>query len=235
MSVGLFPQAQFRIAGDRGLLVEYGNVIDPVVNNKVRSMAALLEIEPIQGVMEIAPTYHSLLIIYDPVRTTPVEIQTSLAAMEDNLSQITIPPPDTVEIPVCYGGEYGPDIDFVAQNHQLPIEEVIELHSRQKYLIYTLGFSPGFPFLGGLPEKIHTPRLESPRVLVPAGSVGVANNQTGIYPVASPGGWRLIGRTPLRLFLPEKSNPLLYKAGDYLKFKPISAQKYVELDQRGGE
>ncbi len=235
MSVGLFPQAQIRIAGDRGLLVEYGDIIDPVVNKKVRSMAALLEIEPIQGVLEIAPTYHSLLIIYDPVRTTPPEIQTSLAAMEDKLSQITIPPPDTVEIPVCYGGEYGPDIDFVAQNHHLTTAEVIELHSRQKYLIYTLGFAPGFPFLGGLPEKLHTPRLKTPRILVPAGSVGVANNQTGIYPVASPGGWRLIGRTPLRLFAPEKSNPLLYKAGDYLKFKPISAQEYVELDERGGE
>jgi len=153
--------------------------------------------------------------------------------MEDKRSQISIPPPQTVEIPVCYGGEYGPDIDFVAQTHHLTTENVTELHVRQKYRIYMIGFTPGFPFLGGLPQKLHTPRLKTPRNLVPEGSVGIANNQTGIYPVASPGGWQLIGRTPLRLFAPERSHPFLYQTGDYLKFKPISAEEYKALDERG--
>lgn len=233
LSEGLFPAARFRIAGDRGLLLEYGDIIDPAVNDKVRSMAALLEMEPLQGVIEIIPTYRSLLILYDPLHTDLQKIQAALIAMEDNLSQISIPPPATVEIPVCYGGDFGPDIDFVAQNHNLTTTEVVALHTRPKYRIYMIGFTPGFPFLGGLPAELHTPRLETPRTLVPEGSVGIANNQTGIYPVASPGGWQLIGRTPIRLFAPQRSHPFLYKAGDYLKFKSISAQEYGELDERG--
>jgi KipI family sensor histidine kinase inhibitor len=115
----------------------------------------------------------------------------------------------------------------VADTNNLTAEEVIELHCEPEYPIYMVGFTPGFPFLGGLPEKLHTPRLETPRTLVPEGSVGIANNQTGIYPIASPGGWQLIGRTPLKLFAPWRRNPFLYQAGDCLKFKPISAQEYA--------
>ena len=196
MQDGLFEKARFRIAGDRGILVEYGDVIDPAVNNKVRSMAIVMEDKPPEGVIEIIPTY---------------------------------PPPRPVEIPVCYGGELGPDIDTVAATNNLTVEEVIELHCEPEYLIYAVGFSPGFPFLGGLPERLYTPRLETPRTLVPGGSVGIANNQTGIYPVASPGGWQLIGRTPVKLFAPWRQNPFLYQAGDRLKFKPISTDEYDRI------
>ena len=231
MQASLFGKARFRTAGDRGLLVEYGDVIDPDVNNKVRSMAIVMEDNPPAGVAEIIPTYRSLLIIYDPSITHPSELQRLLETLEARLGEIKIPPPRTVEIPVCYGGEFGPDIDTVADTNNLTVAEVIELHCEPEYPIYMVGFTPGFPFLGGLPEKLHTPRLETPRTLVPQGSVGIANNQTGIYPIASPGGWQLIGRTPLKLFAPWRRNPFLYQAGDRLKFKPISAEEYTRTTE----
>jgi len=229
MQVGLFEKARFRTAGDRGLLVEYGDIIDPDVNNKVRSMTMVMEQSSPEGVTEVIPTYRSLLIVYDPSITHPAELQKTLKTLEARLDDIKIPPPDTVEIPVCYGGEFGPDIAVVAQTHNLTVAEVIELHCRPEYLIYMVGFTPGFPFLGGLSEKLHTPRLETPRTFVPEGSVGIANNQTGIYPVASPGGWRLIGRTPVKLFAPGRRNPFLYQAGDRIKFSPISSQEYARI------
>jgi inhibitor of KinA len=229
MQVGLFEKARFRTAGDRGLLVEYGDVIDPDVNNKVRSMAMVIEQNSPEGVTETIPTYRSLLVVYEPSITNPAKLQKTLKTLEARLGEIKIPPPDTVEIPVCYGGEFGPDIAVVAQTHNLTVEEVIELHCQPEYLIYMVGFTPGFPFLGGLSERLYTPRLETPRTLVPEGSVGIANNQTGIYPVASPGGWQLIGRTPLKLFVPSRRNPFLYQAGDHIKFNSISPEEYARL------
>jgi len=229
MQNGLFEKPFFRIAGDRGLLVEYGDGIDPDINNKVRSMAIVMEQETLEGVLETIPTYRSLLIIYDPSITNPTTLEKEILALEERLSKIKIPPPDTVEIPVCYGGEFGPDIQFVAEHNSITADYVIRIHSGAEYQIYMIGFTPGFPFLGGLPEVLHTPRLETPRSFVPEGSVGIANNQTGIYPVASPGGWQLIGRTPIRLFAPERSKPFIYKAGDRIKFKAISEENYTRL------
>jgi len=153
----------------------------------------------------------------------------TLHRLEQRLGEIRIPAPKTVHIPVCYGGRFGPDIEFVAQTNHLSVEEVIRLHCEPEYLIYMVGFTPGFPFLGGLPPALHTPRLKTPRSLVPAGSVGIANAQTGIYPLASPGGWQLIGRTPKKLFAPQRPNPFLYQAGDRIKFEPISAQDFTRL------
>jgi KipI family sensor histidine kinase inhibitor len=234
MEIGVFDKARFRIAGDRGLLVEYGDIIDPVVNQKVRSMSVVIGSGMPDGIVEIIPTYRSILLFYDPAVTNPAVLQETLTALEARLSDITIPPPKMIDIPVCYGGEFGPDIGTVAKRHRLSIEDVIRLHSEPEYLIYMVGFTPGFPFLGGLPEKLYTPRLETPRTSVPAGSVGIANNQTGIYPIASPGGWQLIGRTPVRLFSPERKNPILYQAGDRIRFKPISAQRYAQLAEKEG-
>ncbi|GAJ10693.1 unnamed protein product, partial [marine sediment metagenome] len=192
MHSGLFERAFFRIAGDQGLLVEYGDEIDFEVNTKVRTMAIIMKQNTPKGVIETIPTYRSLLLVYDPSITNLAKLQKELQKLEKRLEEIQIPPPDTVEIPVCYGGEFGPDIEFVAETHNLSVKEVIQLHSEPEYLIYMVGFTPGFPFLGGLSEKLHTPRLETPRTFVPKGSVGIANNQTGIYPVSSPGGWQLI-------------------------------------------
>jgi KipI family sensor histidine kinase inhibitor len=235
MESGLFEKPIFRLAGDRGLLIEYGGSIDPAINQKVRAMSLALEREKPEGVTEVIPTYRSLLIVYDPEKTRPVQLEKVLETTEQRLEDIRIPPPRVVEIPVCYGGEFGPDIEHVADIHDLTVEDVIRIHSEPEYRIYMVGFTPGFPFLGGLSEKLHTPRLESPRTKVPRGSVGIANNQTGVYPIASPGGWQLIGRTPLKLFAPERENPILYQAGDLLRFKPISLSEYRRLEKEEGD
>jgi KipI family sensor histidine kinase inhibitor len=230
---GLFDKAVFRLVGDRGVLVEYGDAISPEINIKVRAMAMAIAEEKPDGIVEVIPTYRSLLIFYDPLVTDLPTLEDVLQFMEKRLDQLEIPPPRTIEIPVSYGGDFGPDIEFVAQAHDMTVEEVIRIHSGAVYQIYMIGFTPGFPFLGGLPEELHTPRLESPRSLVPAGSVGIANNQTGMYPVASPGGWRLIGRTPFKLFDPSKENPFLYSAGDMIKYVPISEEEYHRIQSEG--
>ncbi len=229
----LLDKARLRPVGDRGLLVEYGDAIAPEINRKVRVVALALEQERPVGMVEVIPTYRSLLIIYDPVKTDVAELEQALDDLEGRLDEIRIPPPKTVEVPVLYGGDCGPDIAFVAQHARLSVEDVIRIHSGTPYQIYMMGFTPGFAYLGGFPEAIHAPRLETPRVLVPAGSVGIANNQTGIYPVPSPAGWRIIGRTPVKLFDPIKSEPFLYRAGDFIKFNPIFEAEYGRLTETG--
>jgi inhibitor of KinA len=219
---------RFLIAGDRGLLVEFGDKIDPEINKKIREISIALEKMPIEGVVETVPTYRSILIFYDPAMTSPDCLQEGILGLEKKTAEVTIPPPQIIEIPVVYGGEYGPDLEFVAKHNGLTPEEVIEIHTSGSYLIYMLGFTPGFPFLGGLSERLFTPRLRTPRAVVPAGSVGIANNQTGIYPIDSPGGWQLIGKTPVRLYQPDREEPILLKPGNVLKFKKITDQEYRE-------
>jgi inhibitor of KinA len=225
----LYENPVLRLVGDRGVLVEYGDGISPEINHKVRVMALALDREKPAGIIEVIPTYRSMLIIYDPAVVGLAGINEALVNLERGLDRIEIPDPRTVEIPVLYGGGFGPDIDFVARHNHLTVPDVIRIHSSQTYQIYMIGFTPGFPFLGGLPEKLHTPRLETPRPLVPAGSVGIANNQTGVYPVDSPGGWRLIGRTPVTLFHPSKKDPFLYRAGDGIRFIAISNEEYDRM------
>ena len=158
-------------------------------------------------------------------------LQKEILSIEERLEEVKVPTPETLEIPVVYGGDYGPELDFVAQHNRLTPEEVIEIHTSGTYLVYTLGPS-GFPMLGGLSKKIFTPRLKTPRTLVPAGSVGIANDQTGVYTVDSPGGWQLIGRTPIKLFNPNKEDPFLIKMGNFIKFKKITEAEYKEMLQR---
>lgn len=221
-----FDQPKFRLAGDRGLLVEFGDAIAPEINQTVRAIAFAMETAAVPGVREVIPSYRSVVVVYDPLTTDPSLLQPRILSLYRKMARIETPPPKESVIPVCYGGEYGPDIAFVAEHNHIGIDDVIRLHSEPCYPIYMLGFSPGFPFLGGLSEKLHTPRLTSPRTRVPAGSVGIANNQTGIYPIASPGGWQLIGRSPVRLFDPERPNPFLLRAGDILRFEPITPDEY---------
>ena len=135
------------------------------------------------------------------------------------------------EIPVLYGGELGPDFSYVAEHAGISGEELIRLHSEKDYLVYMLGFLPGFTYLGGLEEKLHTPRLENPRVKIPAGSVGIGGSQTGVYPVDSPGGWQLIGRTPVKMYDPEKQDPILVQAGEYIHFYPITDSEYARISE----
>lgn len=232
MTATVFEKPVCRLAGDRGFLVEFGDGIDPQVNAKVRAMAGILEKEKPEGILEVIPTYRSLLFIYDPEQTDPdslyllvEKLETSRADMDPNTFNI-------VEIPVCYGGELGPDIGNVQKASGLTQEQAIQVHAAPEYLIYMVGFTPGFAFLGGLDERLFTPRLETPRMVVPKGSVGIANNQTGMYPIASPGGWQIIGRTPLNLFAPWKKDPFLYRAGDKIKFVPISESEYNRLAKK---
>jgi len=228
----MYDKSRFLLAGDRGFLVEFGASINPEINQKVRQIFLSLEKMPIEGVTEVIPTYRSILISYDPFKTNPERLKTRILDRENNLDKWDIPPPETVEIQVAYGDDFGPDLEFVAQHNKLTPEEVIQIHTSGTYLIYMIGFTPGFPFLGGLSEKIFTPRLEKPRQLVPAGSVGIANNQTGIYPIDSPGGWQLIGRTPIKLYNPTSATPFLLKAGNYLRFKSISKKEFQEIVSR---
>ena len=225
----LYPEPLFRIAGDRGLLMELGEEISPKVQERIRAMILALEKTTLPGVVEYLPSYRSLAVVYDPLSTSFALLREDLRQVHQSLASLALPPPRLVEIPVCYGGEFGPDLGHVASHHQLAEQEVISLHSGTDYLVYMIGFTPGFPYLGGLDEQLHTPRLTSPRKMVPAGSVGIANGQTGIYPIDSPGGWQLIGRTPVQLFDPGREEPFLLAAGDTLRFVAIDYPRYQEL------
>ena len=219
----------FRNAGDKGFIIEFGQKIDPEINKNVRAMAGALNADTPRGITEIIPTYRSLLLIYDPLITRPEKFIPFIENIQNRLENSETEPCKIVQIPVCYGEEFGPDMENVEKSASLCQKDVIKMHSAPEYLIYMVGFTPGFPFLGGLNEKLFTPRLKTPRMAVPKGSVGIANNQTGMYPIESPGGWQIIGRTPLNLFDPHRKNPFLYKAGDKIKFVPISQKKFIEL------
>jgi KipI family sensor histidine kinase inhibitor len=224
------PEPVFRLAGDRGLLVEFGTSIDPDLNRRTRSVAACLECRAVPGIMEIVPAYASFMIIYQPDLVNVHTLQEAVHECLDPAGHVLKDGGKVVDIPVCYSQDFGPDLPFVAQCNNLTLEEVIRIHTSGRYLIYMFGFAPGFPYLGGLDPRLHTPRLDTPRDRVEAGSVGIANNQTGIYPIASPGGWQIIGRTPLRLFTPEQADPVpLYRPGDQLRFVPISETEFHRL------
>ena len=161
------------------------------------------------------------------------ELVDVLKNIEKSLDSIEIPLPKIIEIPTTYGGEYGPDIENVANQNRISVEEVIKIHSSKTYLIYMLGFTPGFPYLGGMDERIATPRLKTPRTKIAGGSVGIAGSQTGIYPIDSPGGWQLIGKTPLMLYSPHRESPILLSSGDYIKFVPINEAEYKKIEKIG--
>ncbi len=213
-------------AGDQAVLVEFENKIDQKTNAMVRQLSYLAEMESDNGLGEVILGYRSLLIHYNPLKLSYAEVQGKLQEWGKGVSVTGSSGGREVRIPVLYGGEWGPDLVDVAEHNELSPEEVISIHSGGEYLVYFLGFTPGYPFMGGMSEKISTPRLPSPRVSIPAGSVGIANNQTGIYPVQSPGGWRLIGRTPMRLYDPEKEDPFLLESGDKVFFEAITEEEF---------
>ena len=190
----------------------------------------VLEREPIRGIVELIPTYCSLLIQYDPMDLRYGQLRDRLEALVTQLDEVEMPPKQVVEIPVAYGGEYGPDLGEVARTHNISEDEVIKLHSEPEYPIYMLGFVAGFPYLGGMNKAIATPRKKSPRLKIEAGSVGIAGEQTGIYSVESPGGWQIIGRTPLKLYDVNRNEPVLLKAGQYIKFKPITKEEFRAME-----
>ena len=224
-------QISYKLAGDKAIVMEFKNKIAPEVNHNVRKMYLGISNKEVNGVEEIIPAYRSILIIYNPFEITKNELIKDLDNIKNNLEDFEFEKPDVIEIPTVYGGEYGPELNYVAEYNNLSEDEVIEIHAKRKYLVYMLGFTPGFVYVGGMSEKIATPRLDEPREKINKGSVGIAGSQTGIYPIDSPGGWRLIGRTPLDLFDPYREPPFLVKAGDYIKFKEISEDKFEKIKE----
>jgi KipI family sensor histidine kinase inhibitor len=219
-------------AGDSALLIEFGDEVDLGLNARVHSLARVLNAQSMVGLGEAVPTYRSLLLHYDAACLAYDEV---IVLAQDALAKAETPwqtSPRVVEVPTCYGGDYGPDLEYVARRSGLSQGDVIARHSTVLYPIYMLGFSPGFPYMGGLAADIATPRRTSPRIRVPAGSVGIAGSQTGIYPIATPGGWQLVGRTPLRLFDPERDPPTLLQPGDRVRFVPINPEQYEVLQER---
>lgn len=231
-STGLYERARFRISGDRCLLAEYGSGIAVEINDKVRRMTASILRQKRPGIEGVVPSYTTLSVLYDPLGMDFATLTRWLWELEADLDQTDLPAPRVVEVPVCYGGDFGPDLEFVATHNGLQVPEVVAIHSGATYHIYAVGFAPGFCYLGGLDRRVHVPRLPTPRTEVPAGSVGIAEAQTGVYPQTSPGGWRLIGRTPLRLFDPQRAEPVPYQAGDKIRFRPISADEFEAFSNR---
>ena len=222
---------KFLPAGDKGLVVQFGDEISEAINDSVNKLMKLLIENDIDSIEEMIPTYRSLLVIYNPnlMRYSEIVmiIKGLLTESTSDLSNESI----VYEIPTLYGGDVGIDLDFVAENAGMSKDEVINIHSSREYRIYMLGFSPGFPYLGGMDERIATPRLTKPRPKVSGGSVGIAGKQTGIYPVDSPGGWRFIGKTPIKLYDENRDDPILLKSGNYLKFVPISEEEYMNIEK----
>jgi inhibitor of KinA len=226
----LYSEPRFLLAGDKGLNMEFGNEINEEINQKIRATSAAISQREIPGIKELIPTYRSLLIIYEPLEISLKDLITELKQIQEGLDSLKLPDPIVSVIPVLYGGDMGPDLGFVAEHNNISPDEVIKIHTSTDYLIYMLGFTPGFTYLGGMSDKIATPRLKTPRTKIPAGSVGIAGSQTGIYPIESPGGWQLIGRTPLKLYDPLRETPVLFQAGNYIRFKSIKEEEYRRIE-----
>lgn len=224
--------------GDQAIIIELGNKIHPSVQQKVQAVSVFIEERLQDWIRECVPSFTSVAVYYDPYKIKKLEMAASpyqfICEKIANLLQFieldNIKKSRVVEVPVCYDQEFGPDLLYVAEYNNLTMEEVIHIHSSGEYLVHMIGFAPGFPYIGGMSTKIATSRRESPRLKIPAGSVGIAGIQTGIYPIETPGGWQIIGRTPLPLFLPNQNPPTLLRAGDTIKFVPISNEEYLKLE-----
>jgi inhibitor of KinA len=231
--------------GDSAILVILGESVDLDTHNKVRVLSEYLEKHPFEGLVECIPAFTSVTVIYDSVR---LFLNHMKPAMQDDdypykivvkiiqdilgrLDESVLEEPRVIEIPVCYGGEFGVDLDHVASINGLTADEVINIHASGEYLVYMVGFAPGFPYLGGMSGRIAAPRKQTPRLAIPAGTVGIAGEQTGVYPIETPGGWNLIGKTPRTLFLPKQWPPTLIEAGNIVRFYPITRKEYDRLKE----
>jgi len=227
---------RFLPLGDRALCVELGDSISEATNRRVHSLSREIGRLGARGVLDVVPTYRSLVVYYDPLSISHADLVSRIGELDGTLEEGEAVAPRLVEIPTLYGGEYGPDIGDVAGHNGISEADVIEIHSGTDYPVYMMGFLPGFPYLGGMSERIATPRLKTPRSTIPAGSVAIADRQTGIYPVESPGGWRLIGRTPISLFDPTREPPVAIEPGDYLRFVQVDQSEYgaIQSSVRAG-
>jgi len=216
--------------GDRALLVELGDEISPQVNERLRELLLELERQRLEGLLDVVPGYRSLVVIYDPLKVSLPTLRERIAQVQKTIDRSRIPEPKLMKVPVVYGGGYGPDLEWVADYCKISSEEVVRLHTVTTYRVYMIGFMPGYPYMGDLPEALLVPRKETPRTVIPQGSVGIAQNQTGIYPAQSPGGWQIIGQTPLKLFDPAKQPPALLEMGDMVQFYPIDEEEMAQWE-----
>ena len=223
-------------AGDAALVVEFGREISDELNEQVHLLAGAMKRSPIHGVREVLPTFRSLMVCYDPGVISFAKLKKKIEHIKLDGKMAGTEMDETLLVPCCYGNEFGPDLADMSSMLGLSVEEIIRLHSTPDYKIYMLGFLPGFVYLGGLDERIHAKRLDSPRTAIPKGSVGIGGSQTGVYPIASPGGWRLIGSTPLEFYNPLREEPILCKAGERLRFVPIDQKEYelIKKDVENG-
>ena len=219
--------ARFQPASDQSLLISFAQRVSALASLRVRRLLRLLETNPLPGVVNLHPGYCSVLVRFDALVTRHGDVEASLRRHLENLDDVRLPEPRDVEIPVCYGGEFGIDLGEVAGMHGMTPAQVAAGHSSVVYTVDFLGFAPGFGYLSGLPDELATPRLPVPRRSVPAGSVGIAGSQTGVYPFATAGGWRLIGRTPVAMFRPDQEPMSLLAIGDRVRFRPISAAEFA--------
>ncbi|AKD05109.1 5-oxoprolinase subunit PxpB [Pontibacter korlensis] len=220
--------------GDSAVELQLGDEIDIKTHHRLQAVAQVLEQHPFKGMVEFVPAFTTLTVYYDPWVLSQQgkldaysEVVRQLEVLVEQAEEINPEPAKVVEVPVVYGGTYGPDLQDVAAHNGLSSEEVIRIHSSGTYLVHMIGFAPGFPYLGGMDSRIATPRKANPRASIPTGSVGIAGAQTGVYPISTPGGWQLIGRTPLLLFNPNREEPSLLHAGDEVRFVPISEEQYL--------
>lgn len=233
---------------DESIVIDLGNEIDPEIQKQIQVIAVHLGTDPFPGMVEYIPAYTTLTILYDlaEVRsyrdqhefheTTPYQLVVNwIDKRIDAVSESSDTSSRLIHIPVCYGSDHGPDLGVVAEHNGLSEEEVKTIHVDRDYLVYMIGFAPGFPYVGGMAEEIATPRRDSPRVTIPAGSVGIAGKQTGVYPIETPGGWQLIGQTPIELFRPDKTSPSFLKPGDTVRFYPISETEYQNWKEDNGD
>ena len=220
--------------GDRAISIDFGQVIDPTINRHIRQTIERIKELQLDGIIELVPTYCALLVEYDAMLYSYSEICNIIEpTLEEGMTNTTNELVTVVEVPTVYGGEFGPDLSFVASHNHLSEDEVISIHSGTDYLVYMLGFIPGFTYLGGMDPRIATPRLSSPRTLIPAGSVGIAGEQTGTYPSDSPGGWQIIGRTPVTMYDMSKAQAALLNAGDYVRYVPIDESEFHRIKALG--
>ena len=222
--------------GDRAISIDFGQVIDPTINRHIRQTIERIKELQLEGIIELVPTYCALLVEYDAMLYSYSEICNIIEpTLEEGMTNTTNELVTVVEVPTVYGGEFGPDLSFVASHNHLSEDEVISIHSGTDYLVYMLGFIPGFTYLGGMDPRIATPRLSSPRTLIPAGSVGIAGEQTGTYPSDSPGGWQIIGRTPVTMYDMSKAQAALLNAGDYVRYVPIGESEFHRIKALGAD
>ena len=220
--------------GDRAISIDFGQVIDPKINRHIRQTIERIKELQLEGIIELVPTYCALLVEYDAMLYSYSDICNIIEpTLEEGMTDTTNELLTVVEVPTVYGGDFGPDLSFVASHNHISEAEVVSIHSGTDYLVYMLGFIPGFTYLGGMDPRIATPRLSSPRTLIPAGSVGIAGEQTGTYPSDSPGGWQIIGRTPVTMYDMSKKQAALLRAGDYVRYVPIDDTEFYRIKSLG--